>query len=87
MLDLTIVIPAKNAQAHLKECLASIPAGFAKRIVVIDSGSTDGTAVLTATSGAELIPFQWDGKFPKKTKLVPQKPPARDPLGPLSGRR
>ena len=66
MLDLTIVIPAKNAQAHLKECLASIPAGFAKRIVVIDSGSTDGTAVLTATSGAELIPFQWDGKFPKK---------------------
>jgi len=66
MLDLTIAIPVKNAIGHLEGCLDSIPKGFATKIVVIDSGSTDGTREVALKRGVEVIDFEWDGKFPKK---------------------
>ncbi len=45
MLDLTIVIITKNEEANLKKCIESFK-GIAKRIVVVDSYSTDGTKKL-----------------------------------------
>lgn len=42
MLDLTIVIITKNEEQNLKKCIESFK-GVAKRIVVVDSYSTDGT--------------------------------------------
>jgi rSAM/selenodomain-associated transferase 2 len=50
---ISAVIPAWNAAAHLPSCLASL-AG-ADEIVVIDGGSTDGTAALATDAGARLI--------------------------------
>jgi len=66
MLDLTIVIPVKNAGRHLAVCLDSIPEGFARRVVVIDSSSKDNTRAIAETWGADILNFTWDGKFPKK---------------------
>jgi glycosyltransferase involved in cell wall biosynthesis len=66
MLDLTIAIPVKNAAAYIGECLEAIPERFANRIVVIDSGSTDGTVQIATDFGAEVLQFQWDGRFPKE---------------------
>ena len=66
MPDLTIAVPVRNARVHLEDCLGAIPAGFAERVVVIDSGSSDGTREVALRYGAEVIDFQWDGKFPKK---------------------
>lgn len=66
MLDLTIVIPVKNEEKNLAGCLDAIGIGWAKRVVVIDSGSTDDTAVIALEKGVELIDFKWNGKFPKK---------------------
>jgi len=34
--------------------------------VVIDSGSTDRTCDVARAMGAEVIPFAWNGRFPKK---------------------
>lgn len=65
-LDLTIAIPVKNEEKNLHGCLQSIGPDLAKRIVVIDSGSTDRTQQIVLDYGAELIEFHWDGKFPKK---------------------
>jgi glycosyltransferase involved in cell wall biosynthesis len=66
MLDLTIAIPVKNEEVNLPGCLAAIGDNFAKKIVLIDSGSTDGTISIAKKLGYEVIDFVWDGKFPKK---------------------
>jgi glycosyltransferase involved in cell wall biosynthesis len=66
MLDLTIAIPVKNEEKNLPACLEAIGKDFVKKIVVIDSGSTDRTKEISEQVGAEFIQFNWDGKFPKK---------------------
>lgn len=66
MLNLTIAIPVKNEAANLPACLAAIGKDLAREVVVIDSGSTDGTQKIAADFGATVIQFVWDGQFPKK---------------------
>ncbi|HEY8932946.1 MAG TPA: glycosyltransferase family 2 protein [Rariglobus sp.] len=61
---LSILIPAKNEIANLRACIES--ASFADEIVVVDSGSSDGTQELARSLGAQVVQFQWDGGFPKK---------------------
>lgn len=65
-LDLTIAIPVKNEEKNLKGCLDAIGKDLAKYIVIIDSGSSDSTISIGENFGAEVITFNWDGKFPKK---------------------
>jgi glycosyltransferase involved in cell wall biosynthesis len=67
-LPITVVIPAKNEEQQLDECLGSLDR-FAK-VVVVDSGSTDQTEAIARSRGAEILRFQWDGKFPKKRNWV-----------------
>jgi glycosyltransferase involved in cell wall biosynthesis len=55
----SVVIIAKNAAAQLGACLESV--SFADEIVVIDSGSTDGTAELAAGRGARVMQKAWLG--------------------------
>lgn len=66
MLDLTIAIPIKNEEKNLGGCLDAIGTDFAKKIVVIDSGSTDNSKLIAAKNEVEVVDFKWDGKFPKK---------------------
>jgi glycosyltransferase involved in cell wall biosynthesis len=63
---LTIAIPARNENKNLPGCLAAIGKEFAKKVVVIDSASKDNTRQIAEDFGAEVINFEWDGKFPKK---------------------
>ena len=65
-LDLTIVIPVKNEAANLPACLNAIGVGFARRVVVVDSASTDDSLRIAREGGAECVSFAWDGRFPKK---------------------
>ena len=66
MLDLTIAIPARNEELNLSLCLQAIGTDFARSVVVIDSLSSDATAEVARSYGAEVIDFLWDGHFPKK---------------------
>ena len=65
-LDLTIAIPARNEERNLPDCLKAIGSNLAARVVVIDSGSTDKTVEIARSLGAEVLNFEWDGRFPKK---------------------
>ncbi|MCC9642714.1 glycosyltransferase family 2 protein [Rhodopirellula sp. JC740] len=65
-LDLTIAIPVKNEGTDLLACLNVIGHDFAKRVVVIDSGSSDATPSIAKEWGADVVDFAWDGQFPKK---------------------
>jgi glycosyltransferase involved in cell wall biosynthesis len=65
-LDLTIAIPVRNEEKNLPGCFAAIGTDFARKIVVIDSGSTDKTKEISAAHNAEVLDFVWNGKFPKK---------------------
>ena len=61
---LSVLVPVKNEAANLRDCLASV--SFAQEIVVVDSGSTDGTQVIAEAAGARVIQFAWNGKLPRK---------------------
>ena len=53
MTDLTVVILTKNEEKNLRKCVESFR-GVAKRFVIVDSFSTDGTEVLCMELNAEL---------------------------------
>lgn len=61
---ISILIPAKNERANLRACLESCR--FAAEVVVVDSGSTDGTREIAEELGARVVDFRWDGQLPKK---------------------
>lgn len=53
MADLTAIVLTKNESKNIMACLKSIR-GFAKRVVVVDSGSTDDTVELAQKYGADV---------------------------------
>lgn len=62
MSTLSIALIVKNEAHWLPDCLASV-AGVASQVVVVDTGSTDGTAELAARLGAEVHDFPWIDDF------------------------
>jgi glycosyltransferase involved in cell wall biosynthesis len=61
---LSVLIPTLNEAGNLRDCIASI--NLADEIVVVDSGSTDGTQEIAKTLGARVVNFDWNGRLPKK---------------------
>lgn len=62
--SITIIIPVKDEADNLKRLIPLLkPLG---PVVVVDSGSTDDTVAVSENLGVTLIPFEWNGKFPKK---------------------
>lgn len=59
MADLTAIVLTKDEEKNIDKCLKSIQ-GFAKRIVVVDSGSTDRTMEVAKKYGADVYqhPFE-----------------------------
>jgi hypothetical protein len=53
------VVLTMNEQPNIRRCLASL--GWADQVVVVDSGSTDGTVPLAEAAGAEVITRPWLG--------------------------
>lgn len=65
---LSVAIITLNAASQLEDCLKS--AHFADEIVVVDSGSTDGTQALAERYGARVIEQAWLGFGPQKQFAV-----------------
>lgn len=60
MADLTAIVLTRNEADNIALCLDSLK-GFATRVVVVDSGSTDDTVALARGAGAEVLthPFTY----------------------------
>jgi len=61
---LSVLIPTLNESRNISDCLESVR--WADDIVVVDSGSTDGTRELANRGGARVVDFKWAGRLPKK---------------------
>lgn len=65
-MSLSVIIIVFNEEANLADCLVSVK-GIASEIVVVDSGSTDGTLDIARQAGAKLIQnTDWPGFGPQK---------------------
>lgn len=60
MLDLTVIILTRDERMHIARCIENVRP-IARRILVIDSGSTDGTQEIAESLGAEVIEHAWPG--------------------------
>jgi glycosyltransferase involved in cell wall biosynthesis len=61
---LSVLIPTLNERLNIADCIASV--AWASEVVVIDSGSQDGTVELAESKGARVVQFRWNKQFPKK---------------------
>jgi len=67
-LTLSIAIITKNEEANLARTLASVR--WADEIVIVDSGSTDGTAVIAREYGAKFFVEEWKGFGAQKNSAI-----------------
>jgi glycosyltransferase involved in cell wall biosynthesis len=63
-IPVSVVVMTRDEAPNIGPCLAAL-AGFTD-IVVVDSASRDGTAEIARGSGARVVEFHWDGRYPKK---------------------
>lgn len=57
-LDLTVILLSFNESQHISRAIESIQS-IAKRVVVVDSGSTDNTVTLAKQKGADIYINKW----------------------------
>jgi glycosyltransferase involved in cell wall biosynthesis len=63
-LPVSVIVAVKNEAANLQRCLSAL--GGAGEIYVVDSQSTDATAQIAESHGAEVVQFHYAGGWPKK---------------------
>jgi len=68
MQPISLVVITLNAEHHIARCLRSVP--FASDIVVLDSGSTDGTVTVAKNLGARVFTEEWRGFGPQKRRAT-----------------
>lgn len=57
--QLSLAIICLNEAANIERCIRSVP--FASEVVVVDSGSTDGTREIAERCGAKVYEREWRG--------------------------
>jgi len=68
---LAVAITTKNNLRTIRECLDSVKA-IADKILIVDSGSTDGTVELCHEMGAEIIFREWPGMVAQRQFSIDQ---------------
>jgi Glycosyltransferases involved in cell wall biogenesis len=63
-IPVSVVVMTRNEATNLPLCLPLLER-FGERFVV-DSASTDGTSAIAQAFGAIVVPFLWNGLYPKK---------------------
>jgi len=63
-LPITVIVSTKNEEEGIAAALSHLTSF--DDVIVVDSASTDRTVEISESLGARVIPFVWDGKYPKK---------------------
>lgn len=63
-IPVSVIVMTRNEAANIADCLSCLR-GFAQ-VLVVDSDSADGTVAIARGLGATVIPFTWNGRYPKK---------------------
>jgi glycosyltransferase involved in cell wall biosynthesis len=64
-----VLIQTHNEEINLSHALQSVT-GWAHKIFVIDSGSTDGTLEIARRFGAEVVHHDWEGYAGQKNWAI-----------------
>lgn len=75
MIPVSAIVLTRNEEANLPKCLDSL-AGV-DEVFVVDSGSEDATRTIAHEHGARVIPFNWNGRYPKKKQWALENVPFR----------
>lgn len=70
-LPLSLVVIVLNEERNLRRCLESVQ-GLVSEVIVVDSGSQDGTRRIAEDFGAKWIEHPWSGFGPQKNFAVAQ---------------
>ncbi len=68
MATCSVIIISLNEEARIGRCLESV--AWADQIVVVDSGSTDGTVQVCQAAGAQVHHRDWPGYGPQKNRAL-----------------
>lgn len=63
-IPVSVIVMTKDEELNIERCLRSAER-FAQ-VFVVDSESTDRTVQIAESLGATVVPFRWDGRYPKK---------------------
>lgn len=77
-LPVSVIVSTKNEEKNLGACLERLAGRFAD-VLVVDSGSTDGTRRIAEAAGVPVVDFRWDGRFPKKRNWALRNAPIGQP--------
>lgn len=69
-LPITVIVPVRNEEKNLTDCLDSV--AWADQVFVVDSYSGDATPDIARSAGVELVQFDYDGGWPKKKNWAMQ---------------
>src|SRR4051794_31741657 len=72
----SVLVPVKNEEANLRRCLPAL--AWADEVFVVDSQSSDGTAAVAAEFGVRVVPFHFNGVYPKKKNWALENLPFRN---------
>jgi glycosyltransferase involved in cell wall biosynthesis len=67
-MTLSVVVITKNEESVIGRCLESV--AWADEIVVVDSGSTDGTRDICLRAGAKFHLADWPGPGPQRNRAI-----------------
>ena len=63
-MSISVLVPTLNECRNIADCLGSV--SWSEDVVVVDSGSREGTLEAARASGARIVDFMWNGQLPKK---------------------
>jgi len=66
--SVSVILITKNEAGNIRDCLQSV--SWADEIIVVDSGSTDGTPQIAKEMGALVYSHDWPGFGPQKNRAL-----------------
>lgn len=63
-IPISVIVMTKNEEGNIAKCLRSVTEF--DEIFVVDSSSTDRTCTIAKEMGSRVVPFHWNGRYPKK---------------------